>query len=612
MIEALGSRGWRHLDAAPVPVSETGRVELRGLRPYAAVSLGPVAVTADGEGRVGVRLVDHVALRCHVGRLPVVVDATPAGELDIEPAKLSQEAFATLRADLERSWLGLLRDDHAATSLPAAPPDVRPLWRQLLPVIEAIKADPRSELRLTPGYARADRLRRPSQLTPAALAAGQRGPVVPTEVLAELAVAADHALVEDTLRRLGALARRQPGAEPVAAGCTRELAHPLFNRRRPFTQVSHGARLDQRYRRVLAVHQALSRSEAVITEGPGDLRAGIKALDRLYEYWVFLKVVERMSERAGGLADGQVGQLATRLPGRHVRLELPPGTTVRLANGTEVAFEPTIATNPRQSWHGLELDPHPDPDRAQSFVTPDVVVWLPAPPPNVVVIDAKYRGRHQIDAAAVDIHARYSRFRFRGSRAVREVVAAHPHPDLAYSYPGYRVVPFVPDQPVVLPHSCVTGPPSGAAPVPELDLDPTDGSATSSPVGSGPAPVTVVADQHWMQQVLGSRRIDLRHLALEALAGREAERLVLVMPDIEGLGGFGAAARRCGWQVVTVGLARSAHRDAIVEAVRDGSRTTVLVSDDAQLLAALDDADLPVEQLLDLEQIDDVQARVYR
>lgn len=601
-IEVRTQHGWRRLDGATVEVPETGAVELRGLRSGALVGLGPVERVAPPSGSVAIDLVDEDDLRCHVGRLPVHVDGVAVGEVDVVPGKLSREAFAAMRADLERTWLGLLRDDDAPTFLPASPPDVVPLWRQLLPLVEAIKAEPRSQLVLVPGYARFDRLRRPSQLTPSAIVASARGPVVVTDVLAERPVPSDHALVADTMRRLAALARRQPGADAVVRGCAHQLAHPLFAFRGSSTTISQGARFDQRYRRVLAINSALTRADTVITEGPGDLRAGIKSLDRLYEYWVFLQVVEQLAARSGGLASGQVGQIGTRLPGRRVRLELPPGTTLRFADSTEAAFEPLVSTDPRLSWHGLELDPHPEPQYSQSHITPDVMVWLPAPPPNVVVIDAKYRGRHQIDRATVDIHARYSRLRFRGIRAVREVVAAHPHADRAYSYPGYRAMPFVPGRPVDLPASCV----AVSRPLSRPDSDDATGGGGRQMLGTGPAPVTVIADQYWMHQQLGSRRIDLYDLADEALAGRSPERLLICIPPIGALAGFAAAAVRHGWDVLDASYDREGQIAAIVDAAEAAPGTVVLVSGDESLTAEAAARGIAFEQVDDLAELRDL------
>lgn len=607
MIEIRGGRGWQPLAGAPVAVPETGTVEIRGLESGASIDLGPMGLRADPTGGVVVRLVDQSVLRCHVGLLPVVVAGEVLGEVDVRPAKLSNEAFAALRADLERTWLGLIRTDEAPTSLPGRLPDVGPLWHELRPLIEAIKAQPRAELAPAPGYTRVDRVRRPGQLRAAVLLAAVRDrPSVPTEVLVSQPVDADHALVADTLRRMAALARRQSGAEGIAEACRRELSDPLFARRGVFDHVSQGARFDQRYRRVLAIHTALTRAEAVITEGPGDLRVGVKALDRLYEYWVFLKVVEGLARSGGGLAEGAVDRIATRLPGRRVRLELPAGTTVRFADGVEAAFEPTISTNPRWSWQGLELDPHPDLNPAQTFITPDVVVWRPGALPNVVVIDAKYRARHQIDRAAVDVHARYARLRFRGERAVREVVVAHPHPGLAYSYPGYRASPFVPGGGVELPASCLPG--SAAQALPTTDPEATGPDFSTGPeLGCGAAPVTVIADQFWMHQVLGHRRIDLGDLADLALAGREQRALLIFVPTLPVLDGFAAAATFRGWRVERCDPEREAQLETLGQAVEAATAqgTVVVVSAATDLLDALSWRNASFELIYELDAISD-------
>jgi hypothetical protein len=414
------------------------------------VAFGPVVVQAGVGGAVSFRPVDHEPLQCHLGLLPVAVDGVGVGEIDIVPEKVTAEAFARLRADLEATWLGIVLDPTAPTALRARGPDVRTIWRELVPLVDAILREPRSEVTTVPGALRLERVRRASNLTPAVVMAAARGTAAPSRVVGTAPVAADHALVADTLQRLAAAARRQPGSDDILAGCRLLLTDPLFAGRVLAHGISHGARHDPRYRQVAALRRRLVTHDAVVTEGPGELRLGVKAIDRLYEYWVFLKIIEGLAARLGRPDPDDVRQLATHVGAGRVRLELVAGTVVGFADGTEAVFTPTISANPRESWHGLEHVPHPDPRYAQQFITPDTVVWFPGSQPAVTIVDAKYRARHTIDGVAAETHARYGRVRLGGERAVREVVVAHPHPGLVLDWPGYRAVPFVPGDTVAL------------------------------------------------------------------------------------------------------------------------------------------------------------------
>jgi hypothetical protein len=124
-----------------------------------------------------------------------------------------------------------------------------------------------------------------------------------------------------------------------------------------------------------------------------------------------------------------------------VRIDLPAGTTVRFPSGVVVAFEPTIDTR-GGAWQHLELVPPPSGHgRHQAFVTPDVVVLRTGEHPEAVVIAAKDVGRHLVDGAAVETHAKYARMRLEGAPVVRKVICAHPHDGLAADWAGYGYRP---------------------------------------------------------------------------------------------------------------------------------------------------------------------------
>ena len=195
----------------------------------------------------------------------------------------------------------------------------------------------------------------------------------------------------------------------------------------------------------------LDRPEAYATEGPGEARLGMKAIIRLYEYWVFLQVLDACRERYGAPLEPGFSILGRRSRSGTVRLGIPAGTTVVFPGDVHVAFEPRI-TSSGLGWQGLENVPHPDRAMAQDLITPDVVVLRRGAEPALVVVDAKYVGRHWVDYESAKIHARYSRIRLRGEPVVRCVLAAHPHPGKDAVWAGYGSVPMIPCEPVVLGH----------------------------------------------------------------------------------------------------------------------------------------------------------------
>jgi len=199
---------------------------------------------------------------------------------------------------------------------------------------------------------------------------------------------------------------------------------------------------------VVAARQELLNADVALTEGPGELRLGVKALDKLYEYWVFLTVVEQVRQMAGEPTPPGTAVLHRRLTGRKVRLELAPGTEVRFEGGITVAFSPTITSSGRGSWKSLELAGyHREAElRSPALITPDVVVSRESADGQVrlFVIDAKYRARHKVDPALNEIYLKYSRIRQAGRPVVAAVIAAHPHHDLDVRWPGQWSLPFVP------------------------------------------------------------------------------------------------------------------------------------------------------------------------
>lgn len=445
MIEIREQGVWRPVEGYPARIVETEPILMRGFAPGASVRIGPVEAHSEPDGCVRIRLSEDERLDCHLGVLPVE-SSHCKGEIEILPGKMTQEAYARLRGELETAWAGLILDQGSATSLRAKGPDARELWRRVGPAIDSIRKAPPQRLGSEIGYRRLEHVRRAGELTPAVMVAGQRGLPARTRVLCAVPATEEIAYVADTMRRLMALASRQGDGQTIVEEVQKWLREPpldLEPRSAPIHS-SHAIRHDRRLRMVQQVRRALDHPGAVITEGPGELRLGIKALNRLYEYWVYLTILKLASERLGRPEGAGFSSLAHRLPGSRLRLELPAGTTVQFPGGWSIGFEPRISQDPRLSWCGLECVPHPDPTYRRTHLTPDVCVVCLAGPPRLWVIDAKYRPWYSMDEALTETHACYGRIRMQGSGVVEEVIVAHPHRSLVLRWAGQRGVAFCP------------------------------------------------------------------------------------------------------------------------------------------------------------------------
>jgi hypothetical protein len=285
-----------------------------------------------------------------------------------------------------------------------------------------------------------------SELTPNLVRRSQLG--LPTEVRVPSRVisSAEAAVVSDTLDRLERLAigqRDGDTARRVAALARRVPWDAAQRGRHRITSVPWGVRSDARYRRIFAVWQLLNRPELEPTVGPGELRLGVKALPRLFEYWTFLQVI-RCAEAAYGPPLTDLTSVLSQSVGPHGRLlELVAGTEVEFPGGIVAAFEPAISVTGR-SWRNIEFVPHPKRDRNRSLATPDVVVLRTGPDPEAVIIDAKYVARNNVHSDATEIHDKYARMRIAGRPIVTNVIAVHPHADLRAQWSGYAFVGAAP------------------------------------------------------------------------------------------------------------------------------------------------------------------------
>ena len=451
-VELLVGRSWLRLgrggDAPEVPESAT--LVLRGLDGGETVRLGPFEFNADSSGRIELRLNACEHLRGHLGLIEAVRESgVVAGEFEVVPDKMSLNAFGSLRSVLERTWAGLIFDPGGVSRLSAALPEPSVLWDAVEPPVRDIVAEPRSVLATDDGVRRMESVRRPSELTVSVVRAAQLQRSGRSRVIVRDVDTPENTLVAETLRRLAFYARRQPDGAEVATRASRMLRRQPFASCGPVRRGIEAARLrtlhDSRYSRVDTVLRILDRPEAHATEGPGEARLGVKAITRLYEYWVFLQVLQACHQRYGAPVDPGFRILGSRSRSGIVRLGIPEGATVSFPGDVHVGFEPQV-TAAGQGWQGLENVPHPDPQLAQNLITPDVAVLRRGTDPALVVFDAKYVARHWVDYEAAKIHARYSRIRLEGEPIVRNVLAAHPHQGKDSLWAGYGSVPMVPGE----------------------------------------------------------------------------------------------------------------------------------------------------------------------
>jgi len=625
-IEVAVPGGWRPLTLIP-KVPEDRPIEFRGVPDDLPLAIAGVAVTCNG-GRGSLRLHDEPDLRCHVGLLPVELDGQPIGELEIEPGKLTEAAWDRLRADLQAVWTGLLYDDRAVAALRATfrtwPPDPNELWKDIAPVVIDLESRPVETLAITERWVRQERARTARELRPSLVVAGARGRPGRARSLGPVVSEPERALVRDCLARLHALASRDPDAATTADSINRFLRSGTFSRPAAASPtVTHLARHEPRLRRIVDLRQRLLNPLGVITEGPGELRLGIKSLDRIYEYWVFLTVLQSLRQEFGEPLGPGFEQLCVRLPGERVRLVLPEGTTVEFPGGIRAAFTPTITQNGLGSWADLELAALPAvlgrPHRGKA--TPDTLVLkeFADGSTTAVVIDAKYRARARVDAALWEIHEKYARIRHNGIGIVSTVIAAHPNQGLHLQWAGQRAVPFVPAEPPpqrLWPadwheptsdtdrryasgpwHPAAEGNPEMTEPSSAATRRRTDQTAVPRPApipaavpnaviprtrilqGSWPETPAdlVLCDQSWTAAALGPERIDLAELRRKLTT--PTGTALMVGSHAGNRERFATAARFRQWRTIAAETRQEA-LDAMEGAVREAAIDRVIVIGD--------------------------------
>lgn len=590
--------GWRPLgrgETAPA-IEETALFEIRGLTPGASLEIGSERAPADERGHARIKLLDSESLRGHLGLIEIRIDGSSAGEVDVLPGKVSADAYVRLRADLEAVWSGLVRDPRGVSKLQARLPSAAELWRRIeRPVLELVD-HPREVLVGGELLRKITSVRRTTELTPQLMQRGLRNLPGTTRGVVRSTATPEYAMVASTLRRLYVHARRE-GDERTAATLTRRLRDStLLHHQSRRRGVTWAMRRDPVFRQVLDVERLLDRPELGATEGPGELRLGVRGMIRLYEYWVFLQVLLQARDLYGQPLEPGFEVLARRLGRDRLRLELTAGTTIEFPGQVFVAFEPTISTG-SSGWMGLEYVPHPDPDRSQSFGTPDVAVLRAGDLPWLLVVDAKYVGRSWVEHSAARLHEKYARVLSGGVPVAHHVVAVHPHRDLTRMWAGYGHFGWAPShplQPLPLPR------PAAVPPDPPV-LPSTD---DKRPV---PSKTVIVADQYWMHQRLGSQRIDLDDLPRVAADDSLVDACHIVLPQIPQLDSFANALRRRDWVVhVMTTTARAESIERIIEltaSLRRGGNHVVIVTGDPELRSLLVRAELDVEFFADLFKV---------
>ena len=148
-VEALVGRTWLPLGwGTGCPrIPESAELSLRGLESHETVTLGVLEVAADGSGMITLALSRCEELRGHLGLVEVSRrSGATAGEFEIVPDKMSEDAFQTLRAALERKWTGLIFDPDGVSRLRGQLPSPADLWREIEKPIRDISSEPRSVL----------------------------------------------------------------------------------------------------------------------------------------------------------------------------------------------------------------------------------------------------------------------------------------------------------------------------------------------------------------------------------------------------------------------------------------------------------------------------------
>ena len=204
-IEMRAGRAWLPLATGErVPeVAESSILVLRGFESGESFAMGPHQFEADTQGRFEERLKGLERLRGQLGLIEVRRHSgTAAGEFTVVPDKISEPAFQTLRAALERTWAGLIFDPAGTSRLRGVLPAPADLWHAIEDPLRDIVAEPRSVIASGEGTRRIESVRRPWELTPGLVRASQLQRAGRSRVLVRDVATPENSLVAETLRRL--------------------------------------------------------------------------------------------------------------------------------------------------------------------------------------------------------------------------------------------------------------------------------------------------------------------------------------------------------------------------------------------------------------------------
>lgn len=589
-------------------VPELAPVQLQGCPPGSTVRVGPTEVVAS---RAGYAIFDDfraASLNGYVGVLDVEVDGVVIGTIEVVPAKMSRDAYLVLLAELRAVWGDLVVDSEGARAVSVVEMEylqrressAASLFSRVERPIRAALEHPAVELTVERVPARAESVNSPIGLTPSVVRHMAVGRVGWSRRLVRKPSESALNLVADTLRALAQKATDEGDVQTLER-CRRLLGHRLLRGRRPgYVVLSWVLRSDDRYRRILEVHKSLKSSELDQVIGPQEVELGVRALPKLFEYWVFLRTLLEV-ERALGKPESGYGHLARPLTAGRFQLEIQPGTTVRYPGGVLVAYSPEIGTT--SGWQGLRLASHPLlQGGGPQVATPDVVVLSEGAHRSAVVIDAKYVGEHNLDREAVKVHQKYSRFTYQGEPVVRSTWVAHPHAR-SERWAGYGMMPAGPE---------ATG--FDLDLLGEIGLSAKRGPVLPEPEKpvreQGDRDVVILVDLAWLREVLNGRRIDMTQAREIIAAGRQVRAAVVVIPPIAALDGFEVAARSAGWRTYRT---RTVLRSNVVRtlfALAESSVArglgVVVVSDLPDLRESCSGLDSAVEWFTDLASLPDL------
>ena len=572
-----------------IDLREDENLELFELEPFEEFHIGNLLCQADEFGQFKFNFMASDEFRCHLGLIPITANDKSGFEVNVLPGKFTQTEFEILKDELQAVWAGIFLDSEGVSAVQAMQQSKKAneLWdRRARRALESLLETPPSQLESRPTLVPISRVRQLGTPDVRLVLAKERG--LPLQALAPTPTvkSAELYFVRDTLTRLQALAKRQigysaPGSKDhfelleTSRSIGKFLRHPTLQVPPTRCRPSHLMSTDRRLRIFLTLRASLAQLDAPIIVGPGDLRLGVKGIDRIYEIWVFMKVLQAAMNIYGQPLSG-LENLATQTTSDKLDLHIADGAVVVFPGDIRICFTPSIYTNSQWSWEELDFFPNPIMEKPPMKTTPDVMVL--GPNDDAIVIDAKYQARHYIDESTAKVHAKYSRYRRQGRGVVAQVLSAHPHADISYQYAGYSALPFVPGHEIPelpwpkasIPQDALVSPTSvetlltelvqehEVPIIPILGQPETNPAATTTrtPTTSRPStirwgrnPGVAIIDLAWVFDVMNNRKVDFGRLAKQCQIDRGCVGVVATITRHES-SAFINFARQSGWKVI--------------------------------------------------------------